>query len=129
MRPIRVSSIDGEEEFSFWHALVRDVAYQQIPRAPRAQKHLATARWVERTAEDRIEDHAEILVYHYGQALELTTAAGQEQPDVRQALVDFLLLAGDRATQLDTEAAEAYFRRALALSGDDELPRARALAK
>ena len=29
----------GEDEFSFWHALVRDVAYQQIPRSPRAEKH------------------------------------------------------------------------------------------
>jgi predicted ATPase len=34
VRPLRVSSLEGDEEFSFWHALVRDVAYQQIPRAP-----------------------------------------------------------------------------------------------
>jgi tetratricopeptide (TPR) repeat protein len=129
VRPVRASSIDREEEFSFWHALVRDVAYQQIPRAPRAEKHLAAARWVERTAEDRLEDHAEILVYHYGQALELAHAAGETRPDVEQALVRFLLLSGDRAAQLDTEAAEAYFRRAVALSGGDDVARARALAR
>ena len=76
VRPIRVSAIEGEEEFSFWHALVRDVAYQQIPRSPRAEKHLAAARWVEHMAEERVADHAEILVHHYGEALELLRATG-----------------------------------------------------
>jgi len=129
VRPVRVSSVEGEDEFSFWHALVRDVAYQQIPRSPRADKHVAAARWVEETAEERVEDHAEILVYHYGEALELAQAAGDERRDVATTLVRFLLLAGDRATQLDTHAAEAYFRRALALSEGDDLARAIALAK
>ncbi len=129
VRPVRVSSIDGEDEFSFWHALVRDVAYQQIPRSPRAEKHAAVADWVEATAEERLEDHAEILVHHYGQALELVKAAGDERPDIEEKLVRFLLLAGDRATQLDTEAAEAYYRRALELSEHDERARAIALSK
>ncbi|MBA3736487.1 MAG: AAA family ATPase [Actinobacteria bacterium] len=129
VRPIRVSSLEGEDEFSFWHALVRDVAYQQIPRSPRAEKHLAAAAWVEDIADERLEDQAEILVYHYGQALELFEASGDRRPDVAERLVGFLLLAGDRATQLDTEAAEAYFRRALALSEHDEPARATALAR
>ncbi|MFN2470404.1 MAG: AAA family ATPase [Gaiellaceae bacterium] len=129
VRPIRVSSVEGEDEFSFWHALVRDVACQQIPRSPRAEKHLAAAAWVEDTADERLEDQAEILVYHYGQALELLEASGGRRPDVAEQLMRFLLLAGDRATQLDTEAAEAYFRRALALSEHDEQARATALAR
>ena len=129
VRPLRVSSMEGEEEFSFWHALVRDVAYQQIPRAPRGEKHLAAASWVEVTAEDRLEDHAEILVHHYGEALELARSAGREAQDVEARLVRVLLLAGDRAAHLDTEAAEAYLRRAVVLSEHDELARARALAK
>jgi class 3 adenylate cyclase/tetratricopeptide (TPR) repeat protein len=128
VRPIRVSSIEGEEEFSFWHALVRDVAYQQIPRKPRADKHLAAAAWMEATAEDRLEDHAEILVHHYEQALELARSAGEQRPDVEETLVRFLLLAGERATQLDTEAAVAHLRRAFEITGD-ELMRARVLAK
>ena len=44
VRPVRLSSVEGDDEFSFWHALVRDVAYQQIPRTPRAEKHVAVAR-------------------------------------------------------------------------------------
>jgi class 3 adenylate cyclase/tetratricopeptide (TPR) repeat protein len=129
VRPVRLSAVEGEDEFSFWHALVRDVAYQQIPRAPRADKHVAAAAWVEQTAEARVADHAEILVYHYGQALELTRAAGDERPDIVTGLVRFLLLAGDRAAQLDTEAAEGSYRRALALSAHDESARATALRK
>ena len=97
VRPIRVSSIDGEDEFAFWHALVRDVAYQQIPRSPRADKHVAAARWIEQTAGDRVADHAEILVYHYGEALDLARAAGDVRPDVELSLARYLVLAGDRA--------------------------------
>ncbi len=33
------SSVEGETEFAFAHALVRDVAYGQIARADRAEKH------------------------------------------------------------------------------------------
>ena len=118
IRPVRSSSMKGEEEFSIWHALVRDVAYQQIPRAPRAQKHVAVAAWIEESAQERVPDHAEILVHHYEQALELARAAGEERPDLRDALARFLLLSGDRAMQLDIAAAEAAYRRALELSAD-----------
>jgi len=129
VRPLRVSSIEGEEEFSFWHALVRDVAYQQIPRGPRAEKHLAAARWVEETAAERVADHAEILVHHYGEALELLRAVGESRPDVERELLRFLMLAGERASHLDTSAAEACYRRALDLATDDERARAEAQAK
>ena len=41
------SSVRHQDEFAFWHALVRDVAYAQIPRAGRARRHQAVAEWVE----------------------------------------------------------------------------------
>jgi class 3 adenylate cyclase/tetratricopeptide (TPR) repeat protein len=129
VRPVRGSSIEGEDELSFWHALVRDVAYQQIPRAPRAEKHLAAARWVETIAGERLEDHAGTLVHHYGEAYELGRAAGREDADVSARLRVALLLAGDRALQLDVGAAEAYFRRAVELAGDRSAERAQALAR
>ena len=129
VRPVRSSSLAGEDEFSFWHALVRDVAYQQIPRSPRSEKHLASAAWVEGMAADRLEDHAEILVHHYELALELVRSAGGDADEVGQSLVRVLLLAGDRAAHLDTEAAESYFRRAAALSEHDDVARAQALAR
>ena len=36
VRPARSESMAGEAEYGFWHALVRDVCYAQIPRAARA---------------------------------------------------------------------------------------------
>ena len=118
VRPARLSSMVGEEEFSFWHALVRDVAYQQIPRGPRAEKHVRAAEWVEHTAEERVSDHAEILVYHYDQALELLRAAGQDgsRPELEAQVARFLVLAGDRAMPLDMTATEAAYRRAAELA-------------
>jgi class 3 adenylate cyclase/tetratricopeptide (TPR) repeat protein len=119
VRPVRVSSMKREEEFSIWHAVVRDVAYQQIPRARRAEKHVAAAEWIDTSARERVADHAEILVHHYEQALELTQAAGGDGAELRDPLSRMLLLAGDRAMRLDIEAAVGAYRRALALSEDD----------
>ncbi len=117
VRPARVSSMRDEEEFSFWHALVRDVAYQQIPRAARSQKHVDAAEWIERESEGRLADHAEFLAHHYAQALELRRAAGGvgDAHDLERQLARFSVLAGDRAMSLDIPAAETPYRSALAL--------------
>ena len=118
VRPARSSSMEGEREYSFWHLLVRDVAYSQIPRAERARRHRAAASWIARKGGERVEDLAEVLAYHYLQALELAEAAG----DLEQAaqLVSparrFLALAGERALGLDTAQAEARLARALELT-------------
>jgi len=116
VRAARNSSMEGQQEFSFWHALVRDVAYGQIPRAARGRKHRAVAEWIEAIAGDRVGDHSEVLVHHYTQALDLAKAVGDVEI---QRLVEptrrFLILAGDRAIDLDPARAGDYFRRALDL--------------
>ncbi|MGK5112283.1 ATP-binding protein [Geodermatophilus sp. CPCC 205506] len=125
LRPVPTSSVDGQAEFAFWHELIRDVAYAQIPRGARAAKHEAVAGWLERTAGSRVADYAEILVHHYGRALELNAAA-QSGPVVvlHHALRKFSVLAGDRAVPLDPTIAESYYRRALQLfpAEDPERP-------
>ena len=115
VRPVRSSSVQGEQEYAFWHVLVRDVAYGQIPRAARAAKHRAAAEWTERLAGERVIDYAELLAYHYEQALELSRAAGTDARDLEGQTGRFLVLAGQRALLLDVERAESYFRRALEL--------------
>src|SRR5207247_1984339 len=65
VRTVRTSSVQDQTEYSFWHALVRDVAYGQIPRAQRAEKHVAIAVWIERTLGERVSDQSEFLAYHY----------------------------------------------------------------
>jgi len=127
LRPARRPSIEGETEYAFWHLLIRDVAYGQIPRAARAAKHVAAAGWIERIAGERIEDSAELLVHHYEQAIDLARSAGGDVTDLEAKLVPLLILAGERALRLDTAKAFALFDRALALTRPGEPERLRVL--
>ena len=122
VRPARTSSMEGESEYSFWHLLVRDVAYSQIPRAQRALRHRAAAEWIERKAGERVEDLAEVLAHHYLQALELADAAGDsaQAKELAAPARRFLALAGERAIGLDTGQAEARLSRALELMPADD---------
>jgi class 3 adenylate cyclase len=131
IRPVRLSSMEGESEYSFWHLLVRDVAYSQIPRSERARRHHAAAAWIERKGGERVEDLAEVLSHHYVEALELAAAVGDhEQAEVLKGPARrFLALAGERALGLDTVQAEARLARALELSGNDEPERMRLLVR
>jgi len=121
-RPIRRSSMLGQEEHAFVHVLARDVAYSQIPRRERASLHLSAARWLEAKAEDRLVDVAEQLAHHY------TTSASLAQtvdPEVRERAYRFLMLAGERAEGLDAHQASDYYRTALRFA-DGPAERARA---
>jgi class 3 adenylate cyclase/tetratricopeptide (TPR) repeat protein len=131
VRPSRTSSMEGESEYSFWHLLVRDVAYGQIPRAERARRHRAAAAWIERKGGERVEDLAEVLAHHYVQALELAETLGdaEQAEELRLPTRRFLTLAGERALGLDTVQAEARLARALELAPPDDPERARLLVR
>ena len=82
VRPARTSSMEGEAEYGFWHVLVRDVCYAQIPRAGRAARHRAAAAWIERKAGERAEDLADVLAHHY---LHRARARARRRPAERDA--------------------------------------------
>ena len=126
---IRTSTIDGQHEYAFWHSLVRDVCYGQIPRSARAPKHLAVASWSERMAGDRVGDYAELLAYHHGMALELYRVHGsaQQVSQLSESTARFLLMAGDRAMSLDNARASEHYARALALLPEGSPDRGRLL--
>ena len=92
------SSMAGETEYAFWHALVRDVAYGALPRAARASRHVAAAKWIEAQAGDRVDDVADVLAHHYSTALGLARATGDEgqSSELEAPALRFLLLAGER---------------------------------
>jgi class 3 adenylate cyclase/tetratricopeptide (TPR) repeat protein len=116
VRTMRLTSVRDQAEYSFWHALVRDVAYGQIPRAERAAKHLAVAEWIESAVGERMTDQAEFLAYHYERALELSAAAGRDvSEELRRKAAGVLEMAGDRAERLDVVKALDFYRRAEAL--------------
>ena len=131
VRRVRRSSMLGENEYTFAHALAREVAYQELPRAVRAARHKDVAAWVESKAGDRLEDLAEILAHHYATALDLANAAGEVElaDSVLPSAVRYLTLAGDRAWQLDVAAAERHYARALEVAGPDSSWRSALLVK
>jgi tetratricopeptide (TPR) repeat protein len=131
VRSARTSSMEGETEYAFWHALVRDVAYNQIPRALRGRRHRAAAAWIERKAGERVEDLAEVLSHHYLAALELARAADDREQTAELAAPArrYLALAGERALALDVASAEVNLVRALELAPADHPERAHLLER
>jgi tetratricopeptide (TPR) repeat protein len=107
VRRSRRSSVGGEEEYAFLHALVRDVAYGQIPRPARAEKHRAAAGWISALSDDRLEDRSELLAHHYLSALELARAAGIDTAELATPARLALRSAGERAMGLGAYAAAA----------------------
>jgi class 3 adenylate cyclase/tetratricopeptide (TPR) repeat protein len=103
VRRERQTSLGTETQYSFQHVLLRDVAYGQIPRTGRVDKHVLAAHWIESLG--RPEDHAEMLAHHYTCALDFARAANRDfaafVPSARAALRD----AGDRARSLNAPAA------------------------
>ncbi len=121
VRPARRSSVEGQQEYVFWHLLLRDAAYDSIPPSLRPERHGAVVGWAERLAGDRVADHAELLAYHSSQAM--TTGSEEARERARR----FLAMAGDRAASLDPAHAAALYRRAAELSPEGSAER-RALA-
>jgi class 3 adenylate cyclase len=62
-----VSRIKGEQQFSFKHGLIREVAYLTLPRGERRRCHQATAEYLEEVAL-RAGDADAMLAYHWREA-------------------------------------------------------------
>jgi len=128
IRRERRSAVAGEAQYAFLHALVRDVAYGQIPRAARVDKHRRAAEWIESLALDRTDDRAEMLAQHYVEAIALARAAGLDTDSLREPAVRALTEATRRAEALNAWAGAAEFARAaLDLLGADDPRRAELL--
>ena len=120
VRRQRRTSVEEEPEIAFAHALVRDVAYGQIPRADRSAKHRRVATWIESLG--RPDDHAEMLAYHWRSALDLMRATGAEDPDLVERTRRALRAAGDRAFALNSfPAAARFYAEALELWPHDDM--------
>ena len=87
----------GEDAFRFRHLLIRDAAYQAMPKEQRADLHEAFARWLTQVSGDRIGEYEEILAHHLEQAYRYRTELG---------------LSDDRTRELGREAGRAIFRSA-----------------
>ncbi len=124
------SSMAGEAEYGFWHALLRDVAYSFLPRAARLAKHRAAAAWITERAGDRLSDLAEIVADHLRRAQDLATATGAEDelPQIRSDLASALIAAADHTMRIEPARAIGQLRNALELLAPDDSRRPAALS-
>ena len=133
----RRGPLEHDRAFSFKHVLIRDVVYNNIPRARRSVEHARLALWLEQQITDDPETFAEILAYHYQQALATWSASilqgavsgnGQSgepvrltRPELRRRAITYLTIAGDQAfrSYFTIRAIQAY-SEALDLLTDSE---------
>jgi class 3 adenylate cyclase/tetratricopeptide (TPR) repeat protein len=115
------STLSGQPELLFKHVLTRDVAYESLPRRDRASAHRAVARWIERTAGERVGEFAELLAYHLGTSVAAARGAGDEpDPADRAAAVAWLVRASrDVRRRLALSKAQRLAEHAVQFAGTD----------
>jgi class 3 adenylate cyclase len=94
---VRPASLGG---VTFRHILIREVAYNTLPRMERARLHGAAGRWlIERaTSSGREDELAELVAFHLREAVSLGSLVGEPVPEDLPALtVEWLRRAAEAA--------------------------------
>jgi class 3 adenylate cyclase len=106
-----VSAIEGEHQFSFTHVLIRDVAYDLLPRPARRERHEQCALFLEEATAE-VGEAGAALARHWRDAGEAAKAVG------------YFLHAAEAADQSwAKDRAVTLYREALGLAADDEQKR------
>jgi tetratricopeptide (TPR) repeat protein len=117
LRPDR-AVFAGEDAFAFRHLLIRDAAYDSLPKASRAELHASFAGWLQQRGGD-LEELDEITGYHLERAFRYRAELGPTDDDdhaLASAAAGHLKTAGRRALDRgDTPAAVNLLERADAL--------------
>jgi class 3 adenylate cyclase/tetratricopeptide (TPR) repeat protein len=120
----------GEDAFRFRHLLIRDAAYDALPKAIRAELHERFAAWLEGHGTDLVELD-EILGYHLEQAhgyLVQLGAADERGPKLARRAAEHLADSARRAfARGDVRAASRLLERAVALPSAEDPQRLRLL--
>ncbi len=118
IRPDQTSLV-GEEGFRFHHLLIRDAAYNAIPKALRAGLHERFAAWLELRASELAAELDQLLGHHLEQAYRYRAELGASDDETRalgQRAASRLAAAGVRASARgDLGAAATLLGRAAAL--------------
>jgi class 3 adenylate cyclase/tetratricopeptide (TPR) repeat protein len=126
IRPER-TGFAGEDAFRFSHILVREAAYESVPKRTRADLHERFAGWLERKAGHRIAEREEILGFHLEQAYRHRAALGpvdQSAQELARRGAMHLAAAGRRALQRgDMPASVNLLGRAAELMPEDDSTR------
>lgn len=106
-----VSAIEGDQQFMFTHVLIRDVAYDLLPRARRRERHEHFARFLE-------ESTAEV-----GEAGAALARHWRDAGDPERALQFFVAAAEQAERGWAKDRAVTFYREALVLATDANVKR------
>jgi len=106
----------GEEAYRFRHLLIRDAAYDALPKAVRADLHERFAAWLEERGGDLVELD-EVLGHHLEQAARYKAELERPASALAERAAARLATAGRRAlARGDDRAAASLLERSLALT-------------
>ena len=107
--------LPAEDAFRFRHLLIRDAAYDALPKSTRADLHERFAAWLEERGQGLVELE-EILGHHLEQAAKYKRELGDPDEDLAARAGERLASAGRRAlARGDFHAARRLLERALEL--------------
>ena len=115
----------GGRRYAFRHILIRDAAYETLPRVERARLHAGAGAWLEERSAAN-PNLAELVAYHYREAVTLPSELEREGlafPDLRQRAVDWLVRAAEQANAgAAMREAAAHLVAATELADERSLP-------
>jgi class 3 adenylate cyclase/tetratricopeptide (TPR) repeat protein len=118
-----LQALAGDDAFRFRHLLVRDAAYDAIPKQARADLHERFAEWLQERANLPVE-RDEIAGYHLAEAYayrsELGPIGERERALGRRGAAHLAAAAGRANTRGDANAAERLLTRAVGLLEPDD---------
>jgi class 3 adenylate cyclase/tetratricopeptide (TPR) repeat protein len=104
-----------DDAYRFRHLLIRDAAYDALPKAERAELHERLAAWLEERQATLVELD-EIVGHHLEQAARYRKDLGEPDPNLAERAAERLAAAGRRALwRGDPRAAASLLARAVAL--------------
>ena len=111
----------GVGSYTFRHIVIREVAYATLPRAQRVRAHLRLARWLEEGAASRASERAELVAYHYRQAIAMSPGGRlPEGLDVRTVVDALERAARAAASGAARREATEQLREALRLAPPED---------
>src|SRR5581483_10327958 len=114
VRPDR-AQIAGDDGYRFRHLLIRDAAYDALPKAVRADLHARFADWLDEHGQALVE-RDEIVGYHLAQAGRYRAELGRPDAALFDRAAARLAAAGHRANDReDYRTGAALLRRAVEL--------------
>ena len=115
VRPDR-PQLPREDAYRFRHLLIRDAAYDALPKATRADLHGRFAEWLEQHVDELVELD-EIVGYHLEQAARYLDELGRADPELALRAGEHLGAAGRLAYwRGDVAAATSLLERSLKLA-------------